>query len=89
MTLALLAAFAIGSLAPQVAAPTQPGPAENRARAPAAEEPETRRVCRFETTIGSNRRVRVCRDVPRQGVQDQQTREFMRDNQRVRTPDGG
>ena len=50
-------------------------------------EAETRRVCRFETTIGSNRRTRVCRDVPRQGVQDQSTREFMRDNQRVRTPD--
>lgn len=51
-------------------------------------EPETRRVCRFETMTGSNRRTRVCRDVPRQGVQDQTTREFMRDNQRVRMPDG-
>lgn len=54
----------------------------------AAAEPETRRVCRFETVIGSNRRTRVCRDVPRQGIQDAQTREFMRDNQRVRMPDG-
>jgi hypothetical protein len=43
---------------------------------------ETVRVCRFETATGSNRRTRVCRDVPRQGVQDQQTREFMRDHQR-------
>ena len=49
--------------------------------------PETRRVCRFETVIGSNRRNRVCRDVPRQGVQDAQTREYMRDSQRVRVPD--
>lgn len=54
--------------------------------APAA-EPETRQVCRFETVIGSNRRTRVCRDVARQGAQDQQTREFMRDSQRVRVPD--
>lgn len=54
----------------------------------AAAEPEMRRVCRFETVIGSNRRTRVCRDVPRQGVQDAQTREFMRDSQRVRMPDG-
>jgi hypothetical protein len=53
----------------------------------AAAEPETRRVCRFETVIGSNRRNRVCRDVPRQSTQDAQTREFMRDNQRVRMPD--
>lgn len=51
-------------------------------------EPETRRVCRFETVTGSNRRTRVCRDVPRQGVQDQTTRDFMRDSQRVRLPDG-
>lgn len=51
-------------------------------------EAETRRVCRFEAVIGSNRRNRVCRDVPRQGVQDAQTREFMRDSQRVRMPDG-
>ena len=50
-------------------------------------EPTTRRVCRFETQIGSNRRTRVCRDVPRQGQQDQATREFMRDSQRVRMPD--
>lgn len=55
----------------------------------AAAEPETHRVCRFETVIGSNRRTRVCRDVPRQGTQDAQTREFMRDSQRVRMPDGG
>ena len=50
-------------------------------------EPETRRVCRFETVTGSNRRTRVCRDLPRQGVQDQATRDFMRDSQRVRMPD--
>jgi hypothetical protein len=57
--------------------------------APAQAEAElaTRRVCRFETVTGSNRRNRVCRDVPRQGMQDAQTREFMRDSQRVRMPD--
>jgi hypothetical protein len=64
---------------------TTPPPAP--ARAPARTEPvetggETVRVCRFETATGSNRRTRVCRDVPRQGVQDQATREFMRDHQR-------
>ncbi|RYG08061.1 MAG: hypothetical protein EON96_20565 [Caulobacteraceae bacterium] len=61
-----------------------PAPAETRTD---ANQTETRRVCRFETVTGSNRRTRVCRDVPRQGVQDQVTREFMRDNQRVRVPD--
>ncbi|WP_284223041.1 hypothetical protein [Brevundimonas denitrificans] len=32
---------------------------------------------------------RVCRDIPRAGVQDQQTREFMRSMQRIRFPDEG
>ena len=64
---------------------TTPPPAP--VRAPARTTPveaggETVRVCRFETATGSNRRTRVCRDVPRQGVQDQATREFMRDHQR-------
>jgi hypothetical protein len=56
------------------------------ATAPVDPAVETVRVCRWETATGSNRRSRVCRDVPRQGVQDQQTREFMRDRQRY-TPD--
>lgn len=50
---------------------------------------DTRRVCRFERATGSNLQQRVCRDRPRQGVQDQQTREFMRATQRIRTPDEG
>lgn len=80
---------------PQQAAPAtqqEPTPATTLPTVTAqAETPEaeTRRVCRFETVIGSNRRTRVCRDVPRQGQQDAQTREFMRDSQRVRMPDAG
>lgn len=50
-------------------------------------EPTTRRVCRLERATGSNLQQRVCRDIPRQGVQDQQTREFMRFHQRIRLPD--
>ena len=52
-------------------------------------EGETRRLCRFERATGSNFQQRVCRDVPRAGFQDQQTREFMRGTQRVRLPDNG
>ncbi|MBA4805105.1 MAG: hypothetical protein H2038_10675 [Brevundimonas sp.] len=63
-----------------------PPPAEAR-RDP--DEPATRRVCRFERATGSNMQQRVCRDVPRGGfVQDQQTREFLRAQQRMRLPDG-
>ena len=85
----LLAALALGvtplQTAPQTPQNATPLPPVD---ATAAEpQPETRRVCRFETVTGSNRRTRVCRDVPRQGVQDQATRDFMRDSQRVRTPD--
>lgn len=52
-------------------------------------EADSRRVCRLERATGSNLQQRVCRTVPRQGVQDQQTREFMRATQRVRLPDSG
>lgn len=64
---------------------TAPTPAEVRR----AGDGDTRRVCRFERATGSNLQQRVCRTVPRQGIQDQQTREFMRANQRIRTPDEG
>lgn len=70
--------------------PTATPPAAQAARAQpstTSQEPAARRVCRFETTIGSNRRVRVCRDLAANDVQDQATREFMRDTQRVRVPD--
>lgn len=65
-----------------------PAPAEAR---PAATPPgpggATRRVCRLERATGSNMQQRVCRDIPVSGVQDQQTRDFLRNLQRVRTPD--
>lgn len=65
-------------------------PAEARpANAPAGPEGDTRRVCRYERATGSNLQQRVCRDIPRGGFQDAQTREFMRTYQRIRTPDEG
>lgn len=75
--------------APQQDPAPAPAAAGPTTTAEAQPEADTRRVCRFEVVIGSNRRTRVCRDVPRQGVQDAQTREFMRDSQRVRMPDSG
>ena len=64
-----------------------PAPSEVRpSDAPPGPEGDTRRVCRMERATGSNLQQRVCRDVRRQGVQDQQTREFMRDRQRY-TPE--
>lgn len=86
-------AFLALTLSPVQQAPQQPQEAATplpgvEVAAPAAPTAETRRVCRFEAVIGSNRRTRICRDVPRQGEQDQATREFMRDSQRVRMPDG-
>ena len=88
---ALLAAALMGAVpeagSGQVAViATTPQPAEARR---SEDEPDTRRVCRFERATGSNLQQRVCRDVPRQGVQDQQTREFMRSYQRIRFPDEG
>jgi hypothetical protein len=65
-----------------------PPPAEARpANAPAGPEGDTRRVCRYERATGSTLQQRVCRDIPRAGFQDQQTREFMRAMQRIRVPD--
>ncbi len=77
----VLAGTSLDQVAVITAAPPRPQPATTPE--PAA---DTVRVCRWETPTGSNRRSRVCRDIPRQGVQDQQTREFMRDRQRY-TPD--
>jgi hypothetical protein len=65
---------------------TTPAPAE---AARPGDETTSRRVCRFERATGSNFQQRVCRDIPRQSVQDQQTREFMRATQRMRLPDEG
>lgn len=67
-----------------------PAPAEVRpSNAAPGPEGDTRRVCRLERATGSNMQQRVCRDIPRAGVQDQQTREFMRAMQRIRFPDEG
>lgn len=86
----IAAALALdGGQAVSVIARTPP-PAEARAAdAPDGAEADTRRVCRYERATGSNLQQRVCRDVPRAGVQDQQTREFMRSVQRIRFPDDG
>ena len=63
-------------------------PAEARpANAPPGPEGDTRRVCRLERATGSNMQQRVCRAVPRAGVQDQQPRDFMPSTQRSRPPD--
>jgi len=84
MFIEMVAALTLGAplvqAAPSPETPTPP-------RATPELESGVRQVCRFETVTGSNRRTRVCRNVPRQGVQDQATREFMRDSQRVRMPD--
>ncbi|MDP3416177.1 hypothetical protein [Falsiroseomonas sp.] len=84
---AALVSGAAVNVSDQAVAVISPSPPPAPATAPARSQPveasgETMRVCRFETATGSNRRTRVCRDVPRQGVQDQATREFMRDHQR-------
>lgn len=87
MLTALLAAAALYGGSGQVAVIARaPQPAEARRE---GEEATTRRVCRLERATGSNMQQRVCRDVPRQGFQDAQTREFMRSTQRMRLPDEG
>jgi len=93
MSIAALLAAAFMAAAPeadsdQVAViAAAPQPAEARR---SEEAPETRRVCRLERATGSNMQQRVCRDVPRAGsFQDQQTREFLRSQQRIRFPDEG
>ena len=89
LTAALIAAALLAGGQVTVIAAT-PTPAEARSTAtPAEAEAGTRRVCRLERATGSNLQQRVCRDVPRAGFQDQQTREFMRGTQRVRLPDNG
>jgi hypothetical protein len=86
MLIALFAATLVfdGGQAVSVIA-AAPAPAEVRREG----EADSRRVCRFERATGSNLQQRVCRTVPRQGFQDQQTREFMRATQRMRLPDDG
>ncbi|MFA4892764.1 hypothetical protein [Brevundimonas sp.] len=92
MLTAILIAAALtfdGGQAVTVIASTAP-PAEARpAGAPEGPEGDSRRVCRLERATGSNMQQRVCRNIRRAGVQDQQTREFMRNLQRVRFPDEG
>jgi hypothetical protein len=85
LTIALFAATLAldGGQAVTVIAPAAP-PAQANPNG----ETQTRRVCRFERATGSNLQQRVCRDVPVGGnFQDQQTREFMRANQRTRLND--
>lgn len=88
LTAVMLAAALAGAVpaSGQAVAVIARSPAPSEARTD-GNQADTRRVCRFETATGSNRRTRVCRDVARQGAQDQSTREFMRDSQRVRVPD--
>jgi hypothetical protein len=90
LTAAFVAAslFSTGGQVTVIAA--APPPAEARpAGAPAGAEGDTRRVCRLERATGSNMQQRVCRTIRVGGAQDQQTREFMRNLQRIRFPDEG
>lgn len=65
-----------------------PAPAEVRSAAtPAEAETGTRRVCRLERATGSNLQQRVCRTIRVAAPQTQQTREFLRNLQRIRFPD--
>ena len=90
LTAALLAAALLTGGQVSVIAGT-PAPAEARSTSatPAEAQAGTRRICRLERATGSNMQQRVCRDVRVAGVQDQQTREFMRNLQRIRFPDDG
>ena len=74
LTAALVSAALLAGGQVTVIAAT-PAPAEARpANAPAGPEGDRRRVCR---------------DIARAGAQDQQTREFLRNLQRIRFPDEG
>jgi len=68
-----------------VAPPTEARPTD----APEGRDGDTRRVCRLERATGSNIQQRVCRDIPRAGVQSQQTRDFLRATQQVHVPSDG
>ncbi|HEX8661893.1 MAG TPA: hypothetical protein VF686_08495 [Brevundimonas sp.] len=63
---------------------TAPAPAQARQT---TDQGPTRRVCGYMRATGSNLQQRVCRNIPISGVQDQQTREFLRNLQRIRFPD--
>ncbi|MGZ9114722.1 MAG: hypothetical protein ACXW3K_08875 [Brevundimonas sp.] len=87
LTAALIAAALLSGGQVTVIAAT-PAPAEARTATTPADA-GSRRVCRLERATGSNMQQRVCRDIRVAGVQDQQTREFLRNLQRVRFPDEG
>lgn len=85
----ITAALSYGGQAVTVIVGTPP-PAEARpADAHPGPEGDTRRICRLERATGSNMQQRVCRDVPSAGVQDQQTRDFLRAMQQVQVPSDG
>lgn len=88
LTIVLIAAAALCVDAPQTVAVIAPTSGPAQARQP-GDQGATRRVCRLQRATGSNLQQRVCRDIPIAAPQDQQTREFMRNLQRVRVPDGG
>ncbi|WP_332660357.1 hypothetical protein [Brevundimonas sp.] len=88
LTVALIAAAALSVDAGQAVSIIAPTSTPAQARQP-GDQGATRRVCRFQRATGSNLQQRVCRDIPIAGVQDQQTRDFLRNLQRVRLPDGG
>lgn len=83
LTVALIAALSFDAEQVTVIAPAA-APAQVRQ---AGEQGPTRRVCGYMRATGSNMQQRVCREVPISGVQDQQTREFLRNLQRMRLPD--
>ncbi|WP_156389225.1 hypothetical protein [Brevundimonas sp. Root1423] len=88
LTAALIAAALLAGGQVSVIAAT-PAPAEARSTSATHAELEagTRRVCRLERATGSNLQQRVCRTIRVAAPQTQQTREFLRNLQRVRTPD--
>ena len=88
LTVALIAAAALSVEAGQTVSVIAPPSGPAQARQP-GDQGATRRVCRFQRATGSNFQQRVCRDIPIAGVQDQQTRDFLRNLQRIRVPDGG
>ena len=85
LTAAFAAAILLSSSGQVTVIAATPAPAE----APSSGTPEggTRRVCRLERATGSNLQQRVCRTIRVAAPQTQQTREFLRNLQRIRFPD--